>query len=215
MKNILFLFLILFFDGYSSKIEIIDKPIIFTDERVELTREYFKNHYNMNKKNISIVPQMIVLHWTAISSFERSFKRFESVHLFSDRTDISSAGLLNVSAHFLIDNDGTIYRLMDETKMARHVIGLNHCAIGIENVASGKDDLSDAQIKANISLVRYLKSKYQSIEYLIGHHEYTDFEESVLFKEIDSGYRTEKDDPGDDFMSVVYDGVKDLNLRRH
>jgi len=214
MKNILLILLIFFVNGCSSKIKIIDKPIIFNDERVELTKEYFKKHYNIEKDDISILPQMIVLHWTAISSFERSFKRFEQVHLFSDRTDISNAGLLNVSAHFLIDKDGLIYRLMDEQTMARHVIGLNHCAIGIENVASGKDDLSDAQIKANISLVRYLKNKYQSIEYLIGHHEYTDFEGTALFKEVDSGYRTEKDDPGDEFMSLVYDGVKDMSLHR-
>jgi len=215
MKNIFFILLIFFVNGCSSKIKIIDKPIIFNDERVNLTKEYFKKHYNIKKDNISIIPQMIVLHWTAISSFEDSFKRFEQVHLFSDRTDISKAGLLNVSAHFLIDKDGTIYRLMDETTMARHVIGLNHCAIGIENVASGKDDLSQAQVRANISLVRYLKNRYSTIEYLIGHHEYTDFENSVLFKEVDARYRTEKDDPGEEFMSEVYAGVKDMGLRRH
>jgi len=215
MKNILFILLIFFANGCSSKIKIIDKPIIFNEERVNLTKEYLEKHYKIKKENISIIPQMIVLHWTAISSFEDSFKRFEQVHLFSDRTDISKAGLLNVSAHFLIDKDGTIYRLMDETTMARHVIGLNHCAIGIENVASGKDDLSQAQVRANISLVRYLKNRYSTIEYLIGHHEYTDFENSALFKEVDAGYRTEKDDPGDKFMSEVYAGVKDIGLRRH
>jgi len=215
MKNIFFILLIVFVNGCSSKIKIIDKPIIFNDERINLTKEYFEKHYNIKKENISIVPQMIVLHWTAVSSFEDSFKRFEQVHLFSDRTDISKAGLLNVSAHFLVDKDGTIYRLMDETTMARHVIGLNHCAIGIENVASGKGDLSEAQVRANISLVRYLKNRYSTIEYLIGHYEYTDFENSDLFKELDKSYRTEKDDPGEEFMSEVYDGVKDIGLRRH
>jgi len=215
MKNIFFILLMVFVNGCSSKIKIIDKPIIFNDERINLTKEYFEKHYNIKKENISIVPQMIVLHWTAVSSFEDSFKRFKQVHLFSDRTDISKAGLLNVSAHFLIDKDGTIYRLMDETTMARHVIGLNHCAIGIENVASGKGDLSEAQVRANISLVRYLKNRYSTIKYLIGHYEYTDFENSDLFKELDKSYRTEKDDPGEEFMSEVYDGVKDIGLRRH
>jgi len=210
-------FVILFISGCSAKheqIEIIEKPIIFNDERVKLTKEYFKDHYKIEKDDIKIVPQMIVLHWTAIDSFEKSFKRFEQVHLFSDRTDISKAGLLNVSAHFLIDKEGRIFRLMDETTMARHVIGLNHCAIGIENVASGRADLTKAQINSNRKLVRYLKKRYKTIEYLIGHHEYTEFEESELFKEIDNGYRTEKDDPGDWFMKEVYEGVKDLRLRR-
>ena len=215
MKINLLLILAFFVSGCSAKINIIDKPIIFNEERIALTKEYFKNHYNMDKNDISIVPQMIVLHWTAIPSFERSFKRFESVHLFSDRTDISKAGLLNVSAHFLIDRDGTIYRLMDETTMARHVIGLNHCTIGVENVARGKKDLSVAQIEANIALVKYLKNSYKSIKYLIGHHEYTNFENHALFKEVDSSYRTEKNDPGDEFMGEVYEGVNDLSLLPH
>jgi len=42
--------------------------------------------------------------------------------------------------------------------MARHCIGLNYESIGIENVGGVmiKDDLTAAQIKSNIYLVRYL-----------------------------------------------------------
>ena len=65
---------------------------------------------------------------------------------------------------------------MPSNWMARHVIGLNYSSIGIENVGgkgNKKDDLTPEQLKSNIALVAYLKGKYPTIEYLIGHHEYT------------------------------------------
>lgn len=112
---------------------------------------------------------------------------------------------MNVSTHFMIDRDGTIYRLMDETLMARHVIGLNYSSIGIENVGgkNNKDDLTPAQLNANIKLIAYLKNKYSTIEYLIGHHEYTDFTDHPLWMESDVRYRTIKYDPGDEFMDKL------------
>ncbi len=119
---------------------------------------------------------------------------------------------LNVSAHFLVDKDGSIYRMMPETYMGRHVIGLNHCAIGIENVGGPEDSpLTEKQLKANIKLVRYLAKKYD-IDFLIGHYEYTNFEGHPLWLERDSSYRTEKTDPGKDFMKKVRRATKNFNF---
>jgi N-acetylmuramoyl-L-alanine amidase len=70
---------------------------------------------------------------------------------------------------------------MPETWMARHCIGLNRVAIGIENVGDGaKYPLTDRQVEANASLVRYLAGKY-SIAYLLGHNEYRRMEKTPLF----------------------------------
>ncbi|MEA2091363.1 MAG: peptidoglycan recognition family protein, partial [Campylobacterota bacterium] len=135
---------------------------------------------------------------------------------YSDRGDIASAGALNVSAHFLVARDGKITQLMPDNWMARHVIGLNYSTIGIENVGgenNAKEDLTQAQVIANIKLVRYLKAKYPRIEYLIGHHEYRDMENNPLWLELDAGYRTVKADPGEKFMKSVRKEVKDLNLK--
>ena len=116
----------------------------------------------------------------------------------------------------MVARDGTIYRLMPENWMARHVIGLNYSSIGIENVG-GKgnkiDDLTPAQRQANIDLVFYLKSKYPSIEYLVGHHEYKQMEGTSLWFEKDKGYRTVKSDPGEKFMNDIRNGVKCLDLK--
>lgn len=213
-KTILITFVFaLFLACYGTK-KIIDKPIIFDGERKELTLQYLEEHYGIEKDSPTIDPKMIVLHWTVIPTFEESFKFFKNPTLSNTRPDISRAGALNVSSQFMVDRDGTIYRLMPETTMARHVIGLNHCAIGIENIGGTEDlPLTDAQLESNIWLVDYLADKYD-IEYLIGHYEYTLFEGHELWLEKDDGYRTEKTDPGKDFMKKVREATKGLKFKQ-
>jgi N-acetyl-anhydromuramyl-L-alanine amidase AmpD len=191
----------------------VDKPIIFNEEREILTLEYLSKRYGLEKDDPIIVPKMIVLHWTVIPTLEKSFEAFNNPSLPNWRPDIKDVSGLNVSSQFMVDRDGTIYRLMPETTMARHVIGLNHCAIGVENVGGDTDQpLTKAQLKSNIWLVRYLEQKYP-IDYLIGHYEYTRFENHPLWLEKDDGYRTKKTDPGTAFMRRVRKAVSDLNFK--
>jgi len=209
----LLIFSILF--SCKAKHNIVDKPIIFKEERKQLTLAYLKNRYGLVQEYPHITPKMIVLHWTAIPTLEKSFAAFNSTTLPNWRPDIKQVSSLNVSTHFIVDRDGTTYRLLPETTMARHVIGLNHCAIGIENVGGGEEGvpLTQKQLEANIRLVKYLKKKYKSIQYLIGHYEYTLFKETPLWLESDNNYRTIKTDPGKDFMQNVRTTVKDLNFK--
>lgn len=191
-----------------ESIQIIDKPIVFDAQRVALTQEYLKNRYHLDRDSITISPKMIVLHWTVIPTFNETFNAFNPAVLPSWRPELVNVSALNVSSQFVVDRDGTIYRLMPETTMARHTIGLNHCAIGIENVCGTKDlPLTEAQKKSNILLVSYLKKKYPSIDYLIGHYQYTQFENHELWLEVNKGYRTEKDDPDPAFLDAVTQGV--------
>ena len=182
---------------------IVDRPISFGPQRVLMTEQYLKERYLIEAPSGKIAPKMVVLHWTAIPSLEASFKAFDPERLPAYRPELGRNGL-NVSAHFLVDQDGTIYRLMPEDVMARHVIGLNHLAIGIENVGGTEETpLTPLQIKANAELLKYLKKKFPEIKYLIGHHQYTDLEGTELWKEIDPGYKTTKTDPGDHFVKLV------------
>ncbi|PHQ91975.1 MAG: N-acetylmuramoyl-L-alanine amidase [Sulfurimonas sp.] len=204
MKTLALLFVFSFsLFGY----EIIQTPIQFGETRIQLTKEYIKQHYGLDVKNITIVPKIILIHYTAIHSFEKSIERFASEILPNDRPEISKASALNVSTHFMVERDGTIHQLMPLNFMARHVIGLNYNSIGIENVGGYgyKEDLTLKQLLANIFLVNYLREKFSSIEYIVGHHEYRCFEDEPLWLELDDGYRTEKFDPGAGFM-------KDLRL---
>jgi len=213
MKASLFLLLFVILSACSGSKEIIDKPIVFDEERKTLTLEYLKDHYGIEKESPTIDPKIIVLHWTVIPTFEESFEFFKNATLSNTRDDISGAGALNVSSQFMVDRDGTIYRLLPETTMARHVIGLNYCAIGVENIGGTEDlPLTDEQLKSNIWLVKYLAEKY-AIEYVIGHYEYTLFDGHELWLEKDDGYRTEKTDPGKDFMDKVRSATKELNFK--
>lgn len=188
------------------------RPIIFNEERRQLSLDYMQDHYGMTPENPTIAPQMIVVHWTAIPTLEGSFDAFYEPTLPASRRTIGKASALNVSVPFLIDRDGTIYQLMPETLFARHVIGLNYCAIGIENVGDGdQHPLTEAQLFANEQLIRYLMQKYR-IDYVIGHHEYQQFIGHPLWKELDASYLTEKSDPGDAFMNRLRGRLSDLNL---
>jgi N-acetyl-anhydromuramyl-L-alanine amidase AmpD len=200
------LFLLLFtnfgfaFSCYDPQ-KIIQKPIEFEQKRIALTRQYQLTHYGINSKSINIEPKMIVLHWTCIPSLENTFRIFNKTTLPFERRD-KLPGDLNVSSHFIVDRDGTIYQLMPETWMARHVIGLNHYAIGIENIGGvdGKDDLTNEQARANAFLVCYLKKKYPGIDHVIGHNEYLNYKKSALWLEKNSNYQTDKTDPGPVFL---------------
>jgi beta-N-acetylhexosaminidase len=200
--------------GCGQGLKIHDRPIQFSADRERGTLQYIADHYGESPEDISIVPRIIVLHWTAIDSLEESFAAFDPEELGGSRPGLAAAGDVNVSIQFLVDRDGKVYRLMPETWMARHCIGLNYSAIGVENVGGGHgvDNLTDAQLEADIRLVRYLAGKYPTIQYLIGHMEYLDFEGDPLWLERDPSYRTEKIDPGDRFMSAVRAAVADLGL---
>lgn len=190
-----------------------EEPITWNEERRQLTLAYMQERYGLQRESPAITPRMVVLHWTAIPTLQQSLEAFRPARLPQTRPDIQSAGALNVSAHYLVDRDGTIYHLLPDTVMARHTIGLNHCAIGIENVGGTPDTpLTEAQLQANIWLVRQLGARYP-LEYLIGHHEYTLFDGHPLWLEQDTGYRTEKTDPGPDFMKRVRRAVRPLGLK--
>ncbi len=180
------------------------KPIQFNQERKALTQQYQLNHYGIN--SYTIEPKMIVLHWTCIPSLATTFRVFNPPTFPKNSPRLKELpGTLNVSSHYIIDRDGTIYQLLPEYWMARHVIGLNHEAIGIENIGGvdSKDDLTEAQVKANAFLVCYLKKKYPQIKHVIGHYEYLKFKNTPLWQERDPNYQTDKYDPSPEFVRKV------------
>ncbi|HMG24111.1 MAG TPA: peptidoglycan recognition family protein [Kofleriaceae bacterium] len=192
---------------------IVDKPIPFDDERVRLTLAYRRQHVDPDAADITIEPRVIVLHYTAGGTAEGTFQYFSGNHMEAARAALAAAGDVNVSSHFLVDRDGTIYRLMPETRMARHCIGLNHVAIGVENVGDDKKwPLTDAQVEADARLVRYLAARFP-ITHLVGHSEAARLEGKIYFHERDPKYRNVKPDPGTRFMKLVRARLADLKLK--
>lgn len=192
---------------------VVDRPIRYDDARIARTIAYRRAHQDPEVDSVEIEPRMIILHHTGGGSADATWRYFDRPTIESGRKAIADAGDLNVSAHFLVDRDGTIIRLMPETSMARHCVGLNHVAIGVENVGEPKKfPLTDAQVEADAALIRDLKARFPAITHLIGHHEYLAMEGHPYFVERDPKYRTRKIDPGPEFMAKVRARVADLGL---
>jgi N-acetyl-anhydromuramyl-L-alanine amidase AmpD len=190
------------------------KPIEFNQERISLTQQYQQKHYGIESKSIELDPQIIVIHWTMIDSLETTWRIFNPPAFPKNSPRLKELpGNLNVSTHFIVDKDGSIYQLMPDNWMARHVIGLNHYAIGIENIGGVNeiDDMTEAQAKANAYLVCRLRAKYPQIKHIIGHNEYLKFKNTPLWLEQDSNYQTDKSDPGPKFVQRVLSYVTESN----
>jgi beta-N-acetylhexosaminidase len=203
-------------DNHRPPLRIIERPV-FNDHRLALTRDYCNLHYG-SSAHLLDQPQMIVVHYTAFATLDESDRFFAPVLL--SREDIRSGGAVNVSAHFLVDLAGTVYRLAPDDVVCRHTIGFNHVALGIENVGEGKGVLTDAQLEADAALIADLVARHPSIRYLLGHHEYQDssLPHYALRTEFDPAYRpTVKIDPGDRFMTSLRRILKEryhLELQR-
>jgi N-acetylmuramoyl-L-alanine amidase len=199
-------------DAAIPAIAIEDWPITWTAERTALMLAYRRAHSDPAATDLVIEPRAIVLHYTAGSSAKGTKRYFDRVRIEAERAKLKGAGEVNVSAHFLVDRDGTIYRLQPETRMARHCIGLNHVAIGVENVGDGdRHPLTAAQVDANAALIRYLAAVYP-IELVVGHHEARQLDGGPYFVELDPTYRNAKPDPGAAFMAAVRAEIADLAL---
>ncbi len=210
--------------------------IEFTPSRIELMRQYAEAHYaefyeqkygSPHFPGIKIDPKVIVVHYTAGTTLQGAFNTFAPETL-GGRPDLEGAGALNVGIQFIVDYDGTIYQVQPDNYFGRHCIGLNHSAIGIENI--GRGDITEAglrgetqndyrltaeQLQSNAHLIRYLKSKYPEIAILIGHSEYRELEAPShpgheFFYERDPEYRTGKSDPGPNFMGALRTELGDL-----
>jgi N-acetylmuramoyl-L-alanine amidase len=191
---------------------IVDVPMKWSDERAQLTLAYRKQHSDAAATSLDITPRVIVLHYTAGGSAKGTRNYFDNTRIEAARKELAAAGAVNVSSHYLVDRDGTIYRLQPETRFARHCIGLNHIAIGVENVGDEKQwPLTDAQVAANAALVRDLAARF-SITHLLGHHEVMAFKNHAYYVERDRQYANSKGDPGAKFMTKVRTLVEDLKL---
>jgi len=181
-------------------IDVVSKPLVWDAQRKFLTAIYRQKHTgdcDADKDGIEacikITPKIIVLHMTELSTLEKSFEYMKEPVLREEREKLISKSYdrVNVSVHYLIDTDGTIYSLMPENYMGRHAMGVNHIAIGIENVGLNIDGPTREQVDSNVKLVKYLMKKYK-IKYdrVFSHSSTATLKEknSPLFIELDENY---------------------------
>lgn len=127
---------------------------------------------------------MIILHYTGMKTGAAALERMRDENA-------------KVSAHYMVDEGGEIYRLVAEENRAWHAgvalwkgeSDINARSVGIEIVNSGHEfgyrDFPDAQINAVISLVRDIRERY-------------DVDPAMVLGHADVAPRR-KEDPGEKF----------------
>ncbi len=122
-----------------------------------------------------------------------------------------------VSAHFLIDESGKIFELVDENDIAYHAgvsfwrgcDGVNKNSIGIEfiNSAPFTKKFEAAQMQAGVELCKYLIAKYGiEARNVVGHSDVAYFSKHTL--------RQAQDDNSDDLVGGGKNSVM-LSLSKH
>jgi N-acetylmuramoyl-L-alanine amidase len=112
---------------------------------------------------------VIVQHYTASNSFDSAYNTFAS-----NQPDVELNELPGVCTHYIVDRDGTVYRLVPTSIMCRHTVGLNYTAIGIEHVGTSDGQVmgNRRQRRASLRLTRSLQGRYFiRTRNVIGHNE--------------------------------------------
>jgi hypothetical protein len=140
----------------------------------------------------------ILEHW-ASPNYEARNGQIESIILHT--TEGTGQSAINtftnekseVSAHYLVMENGTIQNFVDDSNAAWHCRGHNNRSIGIEFAGKYNQPLDEKQIKSGQALIRYLCGQYGlSKEDLYPH------------SELDPGRRT---DPGEANLSAILSGI--------
>ena len=143
-------------------------PIPFGADRKRQTRAYSVRHYGLRRYKL-VDPQVVVLHYTASSTFSSAFNTFAA-----NAPDVELGERPGVCTQFVIDTDGTIHQLVPLGIMCRHTVGLNWTSIGIEHVGTSDAQVLGrrAQMRSGVRLVRWLRCRYGiALKDVIGHNE--------------------------------------------
>lgn len=124
---------------------------------------------NWNERQLPI--SMVVLHYTGMQTGAEALERM-----------LDPAA--EVSAHYMIEEDGTVFRLVDEDKRAWHagrsfwrgITDVNSASIGIEIVNPGHEwgyrPFTDAQMDALVPLLAEIKVRHDIPRAnIVGHSE--------------------------------------------
>lgn len=122
---------------------------------------------NQNERKLPI--SMLVLHYTGMESGQAALDRMRDPDA-------------QVSAHYMVEEDGRVFRLVAEEKRAWHagvsewngITDLNSASVGIEIVNGGHDyglpDFPDVQINALIPLCKRIITAHRIAQHnIVGH----------------------------------------------
>jgi N-acetylmuramoyl-L-alanine amidase len=145
---------------------LVDKLIDFPLRRKLQMARYSQRHYGQRSYRLQD-PRVIVEHYTDGPTMMSAWWTMAG-------NSPNVGEYPGVCAHFIVDTDGTVYRLVPLRLRCRHTIGLNQTAIGIEHVGSSdRQVMSNApQRRASLRLTLWLMDRYGiQVRNVIGHGE--------------------------------------------
>lgn len=142
--------------------------IPFGAKRKHEMAAYSKRHYGARQWRLKR-PRQIVEHVAMTGTATAVYNTFAS-----DRPDPEFHELPNVCAHFVVSGSGQVTWLVPLGIRCRHVVGLNHVAIGIEHTGFSDGEVlgNRRQMRASVRLTKWLRCRYDiPIKDVIGHRE--------------------------------------------
>ena len=167
----------------AAKPTIKKRLIPYPKKRKREMAAYSKRHYGHYKWQL-VGPKLIVIHYAEAGSVGAIYNTFAP-----DRPDVEFGELPGVCSHYAVGAGGGIFKFVPPTIRCRHVVGLNHVAIGIEHVGFSDGDILSrpAQLNPSLQLTQWLRCRFAiPIEGVIGHNESLD---SPYYKELDPRFR--------------------------
>jgi N-acetyl-anhydromuramyl-L-alanine amidase AmpD len=135
-------------------------PVTGTAPHAKPLIKQFIRSPNCSPRRVRSKIDKIVLHCTegSLASALAEFQRTDS---------------RKVSAHYVIDRNGDIYQMVNDTDCANHCMGANDGSIGIEHVGSETDSLTAPQAAASAALIQWLLREHQIPRANIFGHDFT------------------------------------------
>jgi beta-N-acetylhexosaminidase len=142
--------------------------IPYPESRLREMAAYSKRHYGQAESSLA-QPGLIVEHYAEAASIDSIYSTFAP-----DRPDVEYGELPGVCSHYAVGARGEIVRFVPDGIRCRHVVGLNHVAIGIEHVGFSDGQVlgRPAQLRSSLRLTRWLRCRFGlGIKRVIGHAE--------------------------------------------
>lgn len=144
----------------------VTRLIPFGERRKHQMGRYSRRHYGRYSVLLRH-PKVIVEHYTDGPSMTSAWWT-----MAGNSPDLGE--LPGVCTHFIVDTDGTIYRVVPLRLRCRHTIGLNDLAVGIEHVGTSDRQVmrNGPQRQASLRLTLWLMARYDiPVGRVIGHGE--------------------------------------------
>jgi N-acetyl-anhydromuramyl-L-alanine amidase AmpD len=135
-----------------------NKPQRSTQERMETTATAAPIQMLSPQLRNSFPAQ--ITHREAERKLKWSCSTATEASLNATIEEFKNANGRQVSAHYVIDDNGDIYQMVQDSERTNHARGANRNSIGIEHVRAADQPIADEQVAASAALIRWLLAQY-------------------------------------------------------